>query len=337
MLDHARSWKPSPGPNSYFKKFQYCSYVPHVRSCKPNTDGISSSENLLASIILRVFVWVIACLTCFGNLFVVCMRSFLASENSQHTMPIKSLCCKLGRGWAGQRKQAEGQPTSISPGIKPEDFTVALCWLSGCGTDAKGYVFRTSAVFSSTGADGPMGIYLFIIGAFDLKYSGEYNKHAQGWMGSLQCQLVGSLAMLSSEVPVLQLTYMTLEKYFCIVFPFSHHRAGKKQTISVLVAIWLLGFSLSILPLCCKETFGNYYGRNEVCFLLQSDLGERPSARGYSTTIYLGKATLGLETWGQAGIARASCLLQGAMAAHTGSPSGMSDFMGCCPPTGIGC
>lgn len=138
-----------------------------------------------------------------------------------------------------------------------------------------------------------MGIYLFVIGAFDIKYSGEYNKHAQGWMGSLQCQLVGSLAMLSSEVSVLMLTYMTLEKYFSIVFPFSHYRAGKKQTISVLAAIWLLGFSLSFIPLWCKETFGNYYGRNGVCFPLQSDLGERPSARGYSTTIYLGKTTLG--------------------------------------------
>ncbi|XP_019329844.1 PREDICTED: relaxin receptor 1 [Aptenodytes forsteri] len=214
----------------YFKKFQYCRYAPHVRSCKPNTDGISSFENLLANVILRVFVWVIACLTCFGNLFVICMRSFIVTENSQHTMAIKSLCC----------------------------------------------------------ADGLMGIYLFVIGAFDLKYSGEFNKHAQGWMGSLQCQLVGSLAMLSSEVSVLLLTYMTLEKYFSIAFPFSHHRAGKKQTISVLAAIWLLGFSLSIIPLWCKESFGNYYGRNGVCFPLQSDLGERPSARGYSATIYLG-------------------------------------------------
>ncbi|XP_008499449.2 relaxin receptor 1 isoform X1 [Calypte anna] len=214
----------------YFKKFQYCSSVPHVRSCKPNTDGISSLENLLASIILRVSVWVIACLTCLGNLFVICMRSLVAAENSQHAMAIKSLCC----------------------------------------------------------ADGLMGIYLFIIGALDLKYSGEYNKHAQGWMGSLQCQLLGSLAMLSSEVSVLLLTYMTLEKYFSIAFPFSHYRAGKKQTISVLVAIWLLGFSLSIVPLCCKETFGNYYGRNGVCFPLHSDLAELPSARGYSTTIYLG-------------------------------------------------
>ncbi|NWH51509.1 RXFP1 protein, partial [Fregata magnificens] len=80
----------------YFKKFQYCSYVPHVRSCKPNSDGISSFENLLANIILRVFVWVVACLTCFGNLFVICMRSFMVAENSQHTMAIKSLCCEPG-------------------------------------------------------------------------------------------------------------------------------------------------------------------------------------------------------------------------------------------------
>ncbi|NXF32164.1 RXFP1 protein, partial [Nyctibius bracteatus] len=214
----------------YFKRFQYCSYVPHVRSCKPNTDGISSFENLLANIVLRVFVWVIACLTCFGNLFVICLRSCLGTENSQHTMAIKSLCC----------------------------------------------------------ADGLMGIYLFIVGAFDLKYSGEYNRRAQGWMGSLPCQLAGSLATLSSEVSVLLLTYMTLEKYFSIVFPFSHRRAGKKRTMSVLAAIWLLGFSLSVVPLCCKETFGNYYGRNGMCFPLQSELGERPGARGYSTTIYLG-------------------------------------------------
>ncbi|KFP32965.1 Relaxin receptor 1, partial [Colius striatus] len=214
----------------YFKRFQYCSHVPHVRSCKPNTDGISSLEHLLANVVLRICVWVIACLTCFGNLLVVCMRSLLGTENSQHAMAIQALCC----------------------------------------------------------ADGLMGIYLFIIGAFDLKYSGEYKQHAQGWMGSVPCQLAGSLALLSSEVSVLLLTYITLEKYFSIVFPFRHRGSSRKQTVAVLVAIWLLGFSLSIIPLCWKEAFGNYYGRNGVCFPLQSDLGERPGARGYSATIYLG-------------------------------------------------
>ncbi|XP_030064601.1 relaxin receptor 1 [Microcaecilia unicolor] len=214
----------------YFKKFQYCSYAPHIRSCKPNTDGISSFENLLANIVLRVSVWVMACVTCFGNLFVICMRSFIVTENCCHVLSIKSLCC----------------------------------------------------------ADCLMGFYLFLIGAYDLKYHGEYNKYAQAWMESSQCKMVGFLAMLSSEVSVMLLTYMTLEKFFCIVFPFSHHRVGKKQMLSTLTAIWILGFLISIIPFFSQEAFGNFYGRNGVCFPLQSEVTEKQAAREYSTSIFLG-------------------------------------------------
>ncbi|KAF4011848.1 hypothetical protein G4228_003373 [Cervus hanglu yarkandensis] len=77
----------------YFKRFQYCGYAPHVRICKPNTDGLSSLEDLLASIIQRVFVWVVSAVTCFGNIFVICMRPCIRSENKLHAMSIISLCC----------------------------------------------------------------------------------------------------------------------------------------------------------------------------------------------------------------------------------------------------
>ncbi|KAJ8348790.1 hypothetical protein SKAU_G00273790 [Synaphobranchus kaupii] len=214
----------------YFKKFEYCGYSPNVRSCKPNTDGISSFENLLANIILRIFVWVVAFIICFGNVFVICLRSCIASENRNHTMAIKSLCC----------------------------------------------------------ADCLMGVYLFSIAAFDIKYCGEYNRHAQMWMESLQCQLIGCLAMLSTEVSVMLLTYMTLEKYLCIVFPFQNYWAGRKQTLFFLILIWILGFMIAVIPFWDKQTFGNYYGRNGVCFPLHSDLMEKPGARRYSTGIFLG-------------------------------------------------
>ncbi|KAM9498338.1 relaxin receptor 1-like isoform 3-T3 [Salvelinus alpinus] len=214
----------------YFKKFEYCGYSPNVRSCKPNTDGISTFENLLANIILRVFVWVVAFIICFGNVFVICLRSCIASENQHHTMAIISLCC----------------------------------------------------------ADCLMGVYLFFIGAFDIKYCGEYNRHAQLWMESMQCQLIGSLAMLSTEVSVMLLTYMTMEKYLCIVFPFHNYRAGRKQTLCYLIFIWVLGFLIAVIPLWDKQTFGNYYGRNGVCFPLHSDEMEKPGARCYSTGIFLG-------------------------------------------------
>ncbi|XP_040327476.1 relaxin receptor 1 isoform X6 [Herpailurus yagouaroundi] len=214
----------------YFKKFQYCGYAPHVRSCKPNTDGISSLENLLASIIQRVFVWVVSAVTCFGNVFVICMRPYIRSENRLHAMSIISLCC----------------------------------------------------------ADCLMGIYLFVIGAFDLKFRGEYNKHAQLWMESIHCQIVGSLAILSTEVSVLLLTFLTLEKYICIVYPFRCLRPKKCRTITVLILIWMTGFIVAFIPLTNKEFFKNYYGTNGVCFPLHSEDTESTGAQIYSVAIFLG-------------------------------------------------
>ncbi|XP_069748632.1 relaxin receptor 2-like [Narcine bancroftii] len=214
----------------YFHKFQYCAYSPHVRSCKPNTDGISSFEDLLASIILRVFVWIIACLTCFGNIFVIFMRSLIRAENKLHAMSIKILCC----------------------------------------------------------ADCLMGVYLFFVGIFDIKYRGEYNKYAHRWMESVQCRMIGFLAMLSTEVSVLLLTYLSLEKYVVIVFPFSNIKPGKQQTLIILIAIWLVGFIIAIIPLWNEDIFGNYYGRNGVCFPLYPDQIEKDAAKGYSIGIFLG-------------------------------------------------
>ncbi|KAI5624870.1 relaxin receptor 1 isoform X1, partial [Silurus asotus] len=228
---HRRMFEPLKNlTHIYFKKFQYCGYAPHVRSCKPNTDGISSLEDLLANIVLRVFVWVVSATTCFGNIFVICMRSYIRSENKLHAMCIISLCC----------------------------------------------------------ADGLMGVYLFAIGAYDLKFRGEYNRHAQAWMDSLPCQVVGSLAMLSTEVSVLLLTYLTLEKYICIVYPFRYLTPGRRRTVTILVAIWILGFIIAFLPLVCKGEFRNFYGTNGVCFPLHSEQPETAGAQIYSIVIFLG-------------------------------------------------
>ncbi|KAL7390658.1 hypothetical protein ABVT39_025247 [Epinephelus coioides] len=214
----------------YFKKFQYCSYAPHVRSCKPNTDGISSFEDLLANVVLRVSVWVMAFITCFGNLFVIGMRSLIRAENNLHAACIKVLCC----------------------------------------------------------ADCLMGVYLFFVGVFDVKFRGQYNRNALLWMESVECRTIGFLAMLSSEVSVLLLTYLTLEKFLVIVFPFSNLRPSKLQTVVVLASIWLLGFIIAAVPLMNEDAFGNYYGHNGVCFPLHSDRQEKPTAKGYSTGIFLG-------------------------------------------------
>uniref|UniRef100_A0A673LHC1 G-protein coupled receptors family 1 profile domain-containing protein n=1 Tax=Sinocyclocheilus rhinocerous TaxID=307959 RepID=A0A673LHC1_9TELE len=135
-----------------------------------------------------------------------------------------------------------------------------------------------------------MGVYLFFLGIFDVKFRGEYNRNALIWMDSAECRTIGFLALLSSEVSVLLLTYLTLEKFLVIVFPFSHLRPGKLQTVLVLAFIWILGFVIAAVPLLNEDLFGNYYGRNGVCFPLHSDRLEKPTAKGYSTGIFLGSS-----------------------------------------------
>lgn len=130
---------------------------------------------------------------------------------------------------------------------------------------------------------------IFVIGLFDLMFRGEYNKHAQLWMERVHCQLVGSLAILFTEVSILLLTFLTLEKYICIMYPFRYLRPRKCRTITVLILIWITGFIVVFVSLSNKVFFKNYYGANEVCFLLHSEDTESVGAQIYSVTIFLHK------------------------------------------------
>lgn len=134
-----------------------------------------------------------------------------------------------------------------------------------------------------------MGVYLFFIGVFDVKYRGQYKKYAVLWMESLPCHIMGFIAMLSTEVSVLLLTYLTLEKYLVIVFPFSNIRPGKQKTIVILISIWIAGFVIAIIPFWDVDFFGNYYGKNGVCFPLNSDRMEEIGGNRYSLSIFLCK------------------------------------------------
>lgn len=139
------------------------------------------------------------------------------------------------------------------------------------------------------GADCLMGVYLFSVGVFDIKYRGQYQKYALLWMESVPCRLLGFLATLSTEVSVLLLTFLTLEKFLVIVFPFSNLRLGKRQTAVVLASIWVAGFLIAAVPFTSEDYFGNFYGKNGVCFPLHYDQAEDFGSRVYSLGIFLGK------------------------------------------------
>ncbi|XP_054290596.1 relaxin receptor 1-like, partial [Macrosteles quadrilineatus] len=217
----------------YFKQYYYCTYAPNVPKCSPNSDGLSSFENLLSKPIQRITVWLVATFTCIANILVI-----------------------LGRFTARDENQA----------------------LS--------FVVRNLAV-----SDLLMGVYLVMIAYKDLSYRGSYNNHAHQWMSSVACTLSGIAAMVSSEVSVLILAFLSLERFLLIAVPFSGHQKLNMSTATYsLATIWAVGIIVAVAPVLHGKNSTRFYGTNGMCFPLHIDI---PFLMGwqYSAFVFLGVNT----------------------------------------------
>lgn len=74
-----------------YDRFYFCSMTPNVRVCKPNTDGVSSFNDLLSKPALRYSAWIMAFITITGNIMVLWGRFIYRDENKAVTMVIRNL------------------------------------------------------------------------------------------------------------------------------------------------------------------------------------------------------------------------------------------------------
>ncbi|ESO84263.1 hypothetical protein LOTGIDRAFT_108234, partial [Lottia gigantea] len=214
----------------YFDKIHFCAYVSDVISCEPRGDGISSQENLLENIVLRISVWVVAVLACAGNIIVLLGRFLLKEDNQIHSFFIKNLSF----------------------------------------------------------ADMIMGVYLLMIGTRDKMYRGNYVLHDEEWRNSWTCDLSGIISTVSSEVSVLTLTVITLDRYICIMYPLSLRKRGLKVAYCVMGFTWLMCILFAVIPVIGIPYFGTtFYRNNGVCIPLHL---HDPRANGweYSSFLFIG-------------------------------------------------
>lgn len=66
-----------------------------ARVCWPKGDGISSLRNLLDRVIHRVAIWIVATVTCVGNVFVLVCRLVFVDERNVQGIFIRNLCGEL--------------------------------------------------------------------------------------------------------------------------------------------------------------------------------------------------------------------------------------------------
>jgi leucine-rich repeat-containing G protein-coupled receptor 8 len=131
-----------------------------------------------------------------------------------------------------------------------------------------------------------MGVYLLIIAVVDLYYRGVYIVHDKLWRESPLCKLAGFISTFSSELSVLTLVVITIDRFLSIIFPFRVKRLDGRDARIVMGVLWLVVAFLAVLPLCEIEYFTNFYGRSGVCLALHIT-SDKPPGWEYAVFIFL--------------------------------------------------
>lgn len=138
-------------------------------------------------------------------------------------------------------------------------------------------------------SDMIMGVYLLFIGYMDWMYRDSYHENSGEWIKSWKCIAIGVLAMTSSEVSILILTFMSIERFLLISDPFGHRRIDTKNVILSLCIIWIFGLLIAIFPVILFHSSTKFYGiyNGPTCFpLFINELF--PTGWMYSAFVFFG-------------------------------------------------
>ncbi|XP_072029481.1 uncharacterized protein [Amphiura filiformis] len=115
-------------------------------------------------------------------------------------------------------------------------------------------------------SDFQMGVYMLIIASADLYYGADYFAHSVEWRNGYLCRLAGFLGLLSSETSVIFITVISVDRFLCIVFPYSD---GLKYTVKtakmIVVFIWLFTLILAAIPISIAGPDSDFYDLSDVC------------------------------------------------------------------------
>lgn len=105
-------------------------------------------------------------------------------------------------------------------------------------------------------SDFLMGIYLCLICIQDQRFRDEYHVKSMEWITSWSCVFVGMLAVVSSEVSLLILSFISIERFLLLTHPFGlRQRLNEENVRSWLFIIWFCGVTIAFLPgMCYNES-----------------------------------------------------------------------------------
>lgn len=112
-----------------------------------------------------------------------------------------------------------------------------------------------------------LGVYYLILASVDVHSTGEYGHYSIKWRHSFTCKMSGFLAVFSTELSVLTLDILTMERYYTISFPLRSQKwLTIKQTTAFLAISLLASLVFATLPLTGVSSY------TEVSYCLPFDV-----------------------------------------------------------------
>lgn len=93
-------------------------------------------------------------------------------------------------------------------------------------------------------------------------YVGEsyfWEGFATEWRSSVPCQIAGFISVLSSETSVFLLTLISIDRFVCILFPFSTKRLTVASARMAIVGIWCCALFLSLTAVLLNNVSPDAY------------------------------------------------------------------------------
>ena len=110
-----------------------------------------------------------------------------------------------------------------------------------------------------------MGVYMVTIATADIHYGELYYTVSTSWRLGRVCKFAGIVSVLSSEASVFFVTLISLDRFFCIVYPHGIIRLTQFTARIAVATIWMVGFILSSLPTILADADSDIYGLSDVC------------------------------------------------------------------------
>ena len=130
-------------------------------------------------------------------------------------------------------------------------------------------------------SDFLMGGYMIILGSADIYFNDKFPLEAETWRSGITCRIAGAISIISSEASVFFVTLISIDRYIGIKYPMSTKKLGKKLTLAIILATWIVSVALGVVPsvLAAGEKNFKFYDNSHVCIGLPLAL-----TKSYTTT-----------------------------------------------------